>query len=146
MKLLLFIIISALIILMPVVSLPICNNDTAKQAIPPKIFAEIAIDDNDQNVIFTRIIHNKTGIYLSEFSRCYFNVFDFNFLYNQLTVLGLMGLLFFIFKALILKRFSLIILILALPLIPFFKQPEIILVLILKMFAITGLLSLVFLK
>lgn len=146
MKIILFLIVSFLIIFTPRVDLPICNIDTAYQAIPPRIFAEIAIDDNDQNVIFTRMIHNKTGIFLSEFSRCYFNIFDFNYLYNQLTIFGLAGLLFFIYKALILKRFSIIIIIFLLPLIPFFKQPEIIVVLVLKMFALVGILSFLFLK
>lgn len=146
MKLILLIILSVIIISVPGTSLPVCNIDTAKQAIPPRIFAEIAIDDNTQNVLFTRILHNKTGIFLSEFSRCYFNVFDFNYLYNLLTIFGLLGLLFFIYRALILKRFSLVIVIFLLPLIPFFKQPETIVMLVLKMSALTGVLSFLFLK
>jgi len=146
MKFILFIIISAFIILAPKIGLPICNIDTAKQAIPPRIFAEIAIDDNDQNVIFTRAIHNKTGIFLSEFSRCYFDVFDFNYLYKQLTILGLTGLLFASYRAIVLKRYNLILLILFLPLIPFFKQPEIIVMLVLKTLAISGVLAFMFLK
>jgi len=145
MKLILLIILSLIVLSVPKASLPICNIDTAKQAIPPRIFAEIAIDDNDQNVIFTRIVHNKTGIFMSEFSRCYFDVFDFNYLYRQLTIVGLLGLLLFVYKAVTLKRFSIIIIFLLLPLIPFFLLPEVILILVLKIFAVIGILYFIFL-
>lgn len=139
MKLLILSLAIIFILLQPQARLPDCYLALAKLAIPPRIFAEIAIDDNTQNVIYTRILHNKAGIFLSEFSRCYFNVFDFNYLHKQLSMVGLAGFLYFVYQSLTKKRVELIVFIALLPLILFFKLPLIILAVLLKLTAVIGL-------
>jgi len=126
---------------------PVCNIVTAKQAIPPRLFAEITIDSNTQNTKVTRFFHNKAGIFLSEFQRCYFQSFDLNYLNELLGPPGTLGYLYFIYRSFISKRITLIMLLLLLPAVPFFKQPQIIILIFDKLFASIGIiLFLYFLK
>ncbi len=138
MKILLIIVSSFIILTAKTRALQICNVDTAKQALPPRIFYEQTIDGSRQNIIVTRFFHNKLGIFASEFSRCYLNILDFNFLIKALTPIGLIGYLLFAYNILDKKKYYLII-ILAAPIIPFFKLPIAPTMLVYKIFAIIGL-------
>ncbi|MDO8487455.1 MAG: hypothetical protein Q7S45_04125 [Candidatus Curtissbacteria bacterium] len=120
-------------------SLPICNLDTAKQAIPPRIFAEQTIDGRDQNITLTRFLHNKIGIYASEFSRCYANVFDPNFIYHTVGIVGIITWLYFVYQIIQRKYYFLLIVLLALPLLPFLKFSLLPILFAYKLFAIIGL-------
>ena len=141
MKIIILLLSLFLIWLRPITYPPICNIVTAYQAIPPRLFAEITIDNNTQNTLLTRFLHNKAGIFLSELQRCYFQSFDLNYLYGLLSPLGVLGYLYFIYRALISKRITIILLILALPLIPFFRQPHNIVVIIDKLFSSIGIVT-----
>lgn len=118
--------------------LPPCNFRTAAQAIPPRIFAETTIDGRDQHVLLTRFLHNKLGIYLSEFSRCYFASLDPNFIIKSVGLIGLVSWLYFFYKILIKKSYVLIIIFLLIPFLPFLTVPIIIVAFIYKLFAIMG--------
>ncbi len=140
MKIFLLIIFSAVIILAKAdANLPICNLDTAKQAIPPRIFAEQTIDGKDQNILFTRFIHNKIGIYASEFGRCYFDVFDLNFIYHTVGIIGIVTWLYFVYQIIQKKFYFLIFVLLVLPLLPFLKFSSLPILFAYKIFAIIGL-------
>lgn len=139
MKTLLIIISAAVILTAKAPALPPCNTDTAKQALPPRIFAEQTIDGIGQNIFVTRFFHNKLGILSSELSRCYFNVLDFNFLINALSPIGLIGYLSFVYHILVNKKYHFITIFILLPIIPFLKLPFAISLLVCKIFAIIGL-------
>ncbi len=143
MKALLIIISAVIILAAKATALPPCNTDTAKQALPPRIFAEQTIDGSGQNILVTRFFHNKLGILSSEFSRCYFNVLDFNFLIKALSVIGLIGYLSFVYHILVNKKYYLIAIFILLPIIPFLKLPFAISLIVYKIFAIIGLLFLI---
>lgn len=130
-----------LIWIRPVSYPPTCNTVTAYQAIPPRLFAEITIDNNTQNTFLTRFLHNKAGIFLSEFQRCYFQSFDLNYLNELLNPLGILGYFYFVYRSFISKRIVLIMLILALPAVPFFNQPQIIVAVFDKLFASIGIVT-----
>lgn len=116
-----------------------CNLFTAKQAIPPKIFAETTIDGKDQPPLVTRYFHNKWGIFMSEFSMCYLNIFDPVFLYKNIGILGLISLLLLVYKSVIKKRYYLIIALALVPILPFFNVSLLLTIIILKLFAIIGI-------
>lgn len=120
-------------------SLPICNLATAKQAIPPRIFAEQTIDGPQQPPLVTRFLHNKLGIFASEFSRCYFNALDPNFIHRSVGIPGLFFWTYFIYQIAIKKLWPGIFVFLILPVLPFFNLPLMIIVYINKIFAIIGL-------
>lgn len=120
-------------------SLPICNLATAKQAIAPRIFTEQTIDGPGQPPLVTRFLHNKLGIFASEFGRCYFNALDPNFIYRSVGIAGLFFWTYFIYQIAIKKLWPGIFAFLILPLLPFFSLPVIITVYINKIFAIIGL-------
>lgn len=139
-KLCLLIIFSALIVLAKTNdSLPICNLDTAKQAIPPRIFAEQTIDGKGQNIPFTRFLHNKIGIYASEFSRCYLGVFDLNFIYHTVGIVGIITWLYFVYQIIQKRLYPLLFILLALPLLPFLRFSPLPILFAYKLFAIIGL-------
>lgn len=138
-KFLIFIILTIPIIYQKTASLPVCNLDTAKLAIAPRIFAEQTIDGKDQPIFITRFLHNKIGIYGSEFGRCYTSALDLNFINHSLTPIGIIALLYFIFKVFVSKRFLLIFPIILVPLAPAFNIPVSIIVSVYKLFAIIGL-------
>ena len=144
-KVAILLLLSILIITRTEMNLPICNIQTAKQAIPPRIFAEQTIDGSDQPIAFTRFIHNKYGILGSEFSRCYFNALDPNFIYHTLSI-GLLPYLFFIYTALEKKLLLPSIVFLIFPSLPIFNIPTIIVSYAYKIFAIIGLAILLFKK
>lgn len=144
MKIFLLIIFSITIILAKAnTGLPVCNLDTAKQAIPPRIFAEQTIDGRDQSVLLTRFLHNKIGIYASEFNRCYFGVFDLNFIYHTVGIVGIITWLYFVYQIIQKKFYFLLFILLALPLLPFLKFSLLPIFAAYKLFAIIGLAFLV---
>lgn len=143
MKIIILIILAALIIVKsPQQELPLCNIATAKQAFAPRIFAETTIDGKEQPVYVTRFLHNKIGIYASEISRCYFNSLDLNFINNSTGAVGLLSLLFFVYKITVKKYYSILAIFLVLPTLPFFGMPFFILIFFYKIFAIIGLVFL----
>src|SRR3989344_2693501 len=117
-----------------------CDQYSAKRNIPSEIFSNTAIDGSGQPVVVTRFLHNKVGIYLSEFSRCYFNILDPNFLLQTTGPIGLIPILYLIYNAIVNKRFFIGLLILTLPLLSFFNLPMVFTVIALKVFAIIGVL------
>lgn len=123
--------------------MPSCNVSTAKQAIAPRIFAEQTIDGPRQPPLVTRFLHNKLGIFASEFGRCYFNALDPNFIYKSVGILGLFFWTYFIYQIAIKKLWPGILVFLTLPLLPFFSLPIIITVYVNKIFAIIGLIILI---
>lgn len=139
MKKILFIVISLIIFIHHGSVLPVCNNFTANQAIPPRIFFETTMDGSTQNTYLTRFYHNKLGIYLSEFSRCYSNVFDPNFVYDSLGLVGLIAYFAAIYYIIVKKIWILITLALLLPLLPFLNAPVYLIIVADKIFAIIGL-------
>lgn len=141
MKILILLLSVSLIWSKPQALSPVCNIDTAKQAVPPRLFAEITLDSNTQSTLVTRFLHNKAGIFLSEFQRCYFQSLDLNYLNEILGVLGILGYLYFIYRSFISKRITLIMLILMLPAVPFFNQPQVIIVVFDKLFASVGIIT-----
>ena len=98
-----------------------CNVDTAFQALPPRIFFESKIDGPQQNVKVTRFFHNKAGVLLSELGRCYFNAIEPTYLLNSTTVFGLLCWIWALYYLVERKRFFVILLITAVPLLAFFK-------------------------
>lgn len=86
-------------------NLPVCNLQTIGQVLPLRIFAEQTIDGSYQPVLLTRFFHNKVGIFLNEFARCYFNVFDLNFVAGSIGFLGLLLILVALYQLIITKKF-----------------------------------------
>lgn len=119
-------------------STPICNLKTAKQAIEPRIFAEQTIDGPKQPIILTRFLHNKFGIFGSEFTRCYFFSLDPNFVY-QSTSIGIIFWLYFAYTVLTRKMIILLLPLLIVPAVPFFGLPILFVSYAHKIFAIIGL-------
>lgn len=142
MKILLILIFGLIIIVKSGGELPVCNLATAKQALPPVIFAETTIDGSNQPVLVTRFLHNKIGIYTSQFARCYFNALDLNFINHAIGIIGLISLLFFLFRATVKKYYAPLIVFLGFPILPFFNAPLFALIFAYKIFAIIGLVFL----
>ena len=121
-----------------------CNVDTAFQALPPRIFFESKIDGPLQNVTVTRFFHNKVGIFMSELGRCYFNAIDPTYLLNSTTIFGLIFWFWALFYLVERKRFFIILLLLAVPLIAFFKLNLPIILIANKVLAAFGALTLMY--
>lgn len=141
MKLLLAILISVLIISSK--SLPStdrCDLETARNALPVRIFAETTIDGRDQQPVITRFFHNKVTILVNELGKCYFNFFDLNFVANSTALVGLLPWLYFFYKSS--SRLFLLIPLLAVPVLPIFSQMPVPVAYIHKIFAIIGLVYL----
>lgn len=119
--------------------LPICNFKTATQALAPRIFAEQTVDGHDQPVLVTRFLHNKVGIFANEFSRCYFNVLDPNFVYHSVGLIGIIFWLYFSYQIIVKKRWLMLSMFLVVPVLPFLRFPPQIVVYWHKLFAIIGL-------
>ncbi|MBI2599052.1 hypothetical protein HYW40_02445 [Candidatus Curtissbacteria bacterium] len=139
MKILILLISTLVVFIQRIPSLPICNLQTAKQAIPPRIFAEQTIDGSSQAIFLTRFLHNKAGILASELGRCYANVLDPNFLSQALTPLGLIFILYFIYQILAERKIIFAIIFAAVPLAAILNVPTAPIVIIYKLFAIIGL-------
>lgn len=144
MRIILISILSLLIILKSGWQLPICNLATAKNALPPRIFAEQTIDGQNQNVIITRIFHNKIGIFLSEFERCYFNVLDPTFIHNSTGIFGIFPWLFFTYQILKRKMILPIGIFIIIPIMPFLYLPTSLIAYAHKIFAIIGVVIFAF--
>jgi len=143
MKVVLIIIFSIFILTASKAGLPICSLQTAKQALPPRIFAEITIDGRNQPVLLTRFLHNKAGIFASEFARCYFNTLDPNFITDSVSLPGLIFWLYFIYRLLIFRKWFVLGIIVLLPILPFLNFSISINVFTYKIFAIIGLFFLI---
>ena len=98
-----------------------CNIDTARLALPPRIFYESRIAGNKQSVLVTRFFHNKAGILLSEFGKCYALALDPNYLNNSLNFLGLLGWFYGLFVLVRLKQYPALVVLSLLPVIAFFN-------------------------
>lgn len=139
MKIALLIILAVTVLLTAGPSLPICNLQTATQALSVRIFAEQTIDGQNQPILLTRFVHNKLGIYTSELSRCYFNALDPNFIYQAVGIFGLFGFLYFIYTSFDRKKIYLITLFLVIPALPIFYPSTFTVNIVYKIFAIMGL-------
>lgn len=146
MKIVIFIIIAVLVVVFSSSRLPQCDKGTAKIAIAPRIFAEITIDGSGQNIYWTRLLHNKPGIFLSEFFRCYFGVFEPNAIFSTVGLFGLFGFMYFLYRSLISKKASVILLIIIFPLLSFFQVPFWMTITVYKLFAIIGLTLIFFFR
>lgn len=141
MKKILVLVFAAIIIAKsPTQELPICNLQTVKLAFAPVIFEQTTIDGSAQPVLLTRFLHNKVGIYSSAIARCYLAALDPNFINNSTSIVGLLSLLFFLYKAASKIYYPLLTIFLISPLLSFFNAPTIVLIIIYKIFAIIGLL------
>lgn len=131
-----------------------CDIQTARQAIPIRIFAEQTIDGKNQPILVTRFLHNKAGIFASEFGHCYFSLLDPNFLNQSLGLVGLLALAYMIYyniynvffrkgKQSYHFSFLLLMLFMIFPALPFFRFPPTIVIFAYKIFAIIGLVQLV---
>lgn len=143
MRVVLLFILSLIILLKSEWQVPICNLSTAKNAIGPRIFAEQTIDGQDQHVLITRTLHNKAGIFLSEFGRCYFNFINPNFIYKSTGIFGIAAWFYFVYR--IIKKFvwPQVAIMAIIPALPFFYFPMILITFTHKLFAIIGLVILV---
>lgn len=137
MKYLIAVLISILIVSKNFPSSDRCDLGIARNALPPRIFAETTIDGSDQPPVVTRFFHNKATILLNELARCYFNFFDLNFVANSTALVGLLPWLYFFYKSS--SRPFIMIPFLAFPLLPIFSEILVPIAYIHKIFAIIGL-------
>lgn len=140
MKIIFLIIFSIAILIKTPPQLPVCNLFTAKQALPPKIFAQQTIDGPAQPVVITRFFHNKVGIFASEFAYCYLSALDLNFIAGSTSLIGLISFLYFLYQIAIKKIWLAAAIFLFFPLLPFFDFSSLIVSYAYKVFAIIGLL------
>lgn len=140
MKIFLVFIILVFWILKPLPAIENCNIKTIKQVMPPVIWFEQTIDGHDQSIWITRFLHNKVGIFGSQFAKCYSNSIDLQIAYKSVGLLGLVFWLYFIYHISSKKNWPLILIFLLVPLIPplFDKGQSI--AIFYKIFAIIGLL------
>ena len=123
-----------------------CNIITSKMAIPPVIFYETTIDGPYQHVLLTRFLHNKAGIFGSEFAKCYFNYVSPNTLIQFMSIFGLIGFGYFFYNTVTKKKWIFIIVSLILPVFPFLNLPLLLFTFAFEIFAIIGLAWLLKLK
>lgn len=123
--------------------LPLCNVDTAKLALNPRLFAETTIDGPRQNVYITRFFHNKINIFSSEFAMCYFKYFDAVFIYELVGAFGVLGFYYFAYFAARRKLIFALTILATIPILPFFNLPLIIVIFTTNIFAIIGLVILI---
>ena len=119
MKITIAILISAIILLRSIPTLAECNLRTVNQVIPPRIFAETTVDGKDQAILLTRFLHNKPGIFLWEFSKCYLAFFEPNFIYQSVGLLGMISWFYLLFSLIKNNKWQPLLLLLALPILPF---------------------------
>lgn len=137
MKYLIAVLISILIVSKNFPSSDRCDLGIARNALPPRIFAETTIDGRDQQPVITRFFHNKVTILVNELGKCYFNFFDLNFVANSTALVGLLPWLYFFYKSS--SRLFLLIPLLVVPVLPIFSQTPVPVAYIHKIFAIIGL-------
>lgn len=139
MKYLIILAVSILIVAKNVPATERCDQQTAKTALPVRIFAETTIDGRDQPVLVTRFFHNKVTIMASELARCYFNFFDPNFIVASISLLGLLPWLYFAYRiALYIPRYPAVWILFAIPVLPILA-PSFQVAYFHKVFAIIGL-------
>ena len=115
-----------------------CNLDTAKMATEARRWEQISFDGKRQNVLATRFLHNKVGVFLSEFSKCYFRVYDFNMIAGLASIVGLAFWLYFVYKIFTTRNYLLTSAFILMPVLPFLKSYPILIPLIHKMIALGG--------
>lgn len=142
-RLILILIFSLVILTANSASLAICNLETAKQAIAPRIFSEITIDGANQPVLITRFLHNKLGIFSHELARCYFATIDPNFILKSTSVIGLVTWSYFAYRIFARRVYLMLAIFVFMPIVPFINLPTLAIVFAHKIFAIIGLVFLV---
>ncbi|OGD83119.1 hypothetical protein A2165_01930 [Candidatus Curtissbacteria bacterium RBG_13_40_7] len=85
-------------------------------------------------------------MFSQEAARCYFNALNPNFIYKTVGLIGLVSLLYFLYKIITGKRFVLTGILLFLPIFPFLGFSPIIVVYPYKVFAIIGLIVFLYKK
>ncbi|OGD86311.1 hypothetical protein A2164_00675 [Candidatus Curtissbacteria bacterium RBG_13_35_7] len=138
MRVLIILFIASLIITKSVSKPPVCDVRTSKQALLPRTHFEQTIDGRGQPVLVTRFFHNKIGFLGSEFGRCYFNIFDLNYLAKNIGLVGLIFWLYFLYQIVNMRKWLLVSMFLLIPLLPFFDLFPIIIPYSYKIIAITG--------
>ncbi len=116
-----------------------CNVDIAKMAIPPVIWYEQSIDGKAQRTLFTRFLHNKPGVFMSEAAKCYFQAIDPFLLYKITGPLGLMFILYIAYKLTDAKQYLALLIFFSLPFLTFFKFPVSQQIVLYKIISIIGL-------
>ena len=139
MKIIALIALSLLIILLPKLSFIKCDIDTASLAIPPRIWSQQALDSRMQPTIITRFLHNKPGIFFSELSRCYFNFFDPSLIFHSVGLRGVFFWIFFMTNISFSKKWPIILIVLMVPILSFFKLLQFPLQFFNKIYAFLGL-------
>jgi hypothetical protein len=115
-----------------------CNVHTIFQSIPPIIFYEQTIDGKIQAPLVTRFLHNKPGIFMSQFAKCYTHNLE---PLEVFTTVGIVGLFFwanFIYVVLTRKNWLLLSVFLIIPAISIFIIDQRITDYSYKIFAILG--------
>ena len=146
MKLLISLLIATYIFTLKLPQLPVCNYQSANQAIPVRIFFEQTIDGKDQPILLTRFLHNKIGIYGSEFGKCYFNFFDPVLIYHTIGLLGLFFWLFLLYQIVTNGKWNYLPIVLILPILPLLNIFPSGIAYFHKIFAIIGLILFTFKK
>lgn len=139
MKLLISLLIGIWILTLKLPQLPVCNYQTANQAIPPRIFFEQTIDGKDQPILLTRFLHNKLGVYGSEFGKCYFNFFDPDLIYKSSGLFGLFFWIYLMYRLARNNKWNYLSIVLVLPILPFLNIFSSGIAYFHKIFAIIGL-------
>ncbi len=116
-----------------------CNSDIAKLAVPPVIWYEQAIDGSAQSHMITRMLHNKPGIFMNQFGKCYFQNIEPYTLYKTIGFIGMIAVFYLFYKSIDKKNYLLLTLLAVVPILPFFGLPTISQILLYKLISFLGL-------
>ncbi len=116
-----------------------CNVDIAKMAIPPVIWYEQSIDGKAQRTLFTRFLHNKPGVFMSEAAKCYFQALDPFLLYRIIGPAGLLSFIIIIYKLIDSKKYLMLSILFTLPILPFINFPVTAQIMLYKITSIVGI-------
>lgn len=116
-----------------------CDYQIATNAIAPVIWYEQTTDGVNQPHFITRFLHNKPGVYMSQFSKCYFQAMDPYLLYKTIGIGGFMSVLYLIYCFIDRRKYIQLAIIFLLPIFPFIKISLILQILIYKVLALVGL-------
>lgn len=81
-------------------SLPRCDIYEIDRNYQRRILTDNQLDGQRQGVLVTRFFHNKANIFLHEYSKCYFNFYDFQSIFNSFGIFTLTFLIYFILYSL----------------------------------------------
>lgn len=116
-----------------------CDFEIARQALSSVIWYEQTIDGQNQPHVVTRFLHNKAGVYLSQFGKCYFQAIDPYLLYKTVGIAGIFSIFFLTFITIDRKNYLVLTLLFLLPILPFFKFATNFQIVIYKILATIGL-------